>query len=102
MIDYSQLLLLGAISGFTIFLGLPLAVMKNLSAKAKGFLNALSLGILIFLIIDIFSHAWEPTEEIVSDVFVGNASSGDGIIHLIALFGGIAIAILNFLGKYLS
>jgi len=95
MIDYSQLLLLGAISGFTIFLGLPLPAMKNLSAKAKGFLNALSLGILIFLIIDIFSHAWEPTEEIVSNAFVGNASSGDGIIHLIALFGGIAIGLFG-------
>lgn len=55
MIDYSQLLLLGAIAGFTIFLGLPLAVMKNLSMKTKGFLNAFALGILVFLIIDVFS-----------------------------------------------
>lgn len=95
MIDYSQLLLLGAISGFTIFLGLPLAVMKNTSAKVKGFLNALSLGILIFLIIDIFSHAWEPTEEIISNAFVGNALAGDAIIHIIALFGGIAIGLFG-------
>jgi len=29
--------------------------MKNLSTKKKGFLNALALGILVFLIIDVFS-----------------------------------------------
>jgi ZIP family zinc transporter len=95
MIDYPQLLLLGAIAGFTIFIGLPLAAMKNLNAKTKGFLNALSLGILIFLIIDIFSHAWESTEDIATDAFTGNASSGDAIIHLVALFGGIAIGLFG-------
>ncbi len=95
MIDYLQLLLLGAISGFTIFLGLPLAAMKNLSSKTKGFLNAFSLGILVFLIIDIFSHAWESTEEIASDAFAGNALVGDAMINLIALFGGIAIGLFG-------
>ena len=95
MIDYSQLLLLGAISGFTIFLGLPLAAMKNLSSKTKGFLNAFSLGILVFLIIDIFSHAWESTEKIASDAFAGNALAGDAMINLIALFGGIAIGLFG-------
>ena len=77
MIDYTQLLILGAIAGFTIFIGLPLAAIKNVGSKAKGFLNAVSLGILVFLIIDIFSHAWESTEDIASDAFVGNVASGD-------------------------
>ena len=95
MIDYPQLLLLGAISGFTIFLGLPLPAIKNLSSKAKGFLNAFSLGILVFLIIDIFSHAWESTEEVATDAFVGNGLAGDAIINFLALFGGIAIGLFG-------
>ncbi|HSB83206.1 MAG TPA: ZIP family metal transporter [Nitrosarchaeum sp.] len=95
MIDYTQLLLLGAIAGFTIFIGLPLAAIKNVSSRAKGFLNALSLGILVFLIIDIFSHAWESTEDIASDAFVGNIAMSDGILHLVALFGGIAIGLFG-------
>ena len=95
MIDYPQLLLLGAIAGFTIFIGLPLPAIKNLNAKAKGFLNAFSLGILVFLIIDIFSHAWESTEDIATDAFTGSVSAGEGIIHLAALFGGIAIGLFG-------
>lgn len=95
MIDYTQLLLLGAIAGFTIFIGLPLPMVKNLNAKAKGFLNALSLGILVFLIIDIFSHAWESTEGAASDALAGKTLAGDAIIDLIAMFGGIAIGLFG-------
>lgn len=95
MIDYWQLLLLGAIAGFTIFLGLPLAVMKNLDAKKKGFLNAFALGILVFLIIDVFSHAWESSTGAASDAFGGKAPTGDAVIDLIAMFGGIAIGLLG-------
>ena len=57
-VDYWQLLLLGAIAGFTIFLGLPVARLQHLSPKKKGFLNAIAIGILVFLIIDVFSHAY--------------------------------------------
>jgi ZIP family zinc transporter len=85
MIDYWQLLLLGAIAGFTIFLGLPVAVLQNLSPKRKGFLNAFALGILVFLIIDVFSHGWET----------GKGSIETAAIDLLALFGGIAIGLLG-------
>lgn len=95
MIDYSRLLLLGAIAGFTIFLGLPLAVMKNLSTRAKGFLNAFALGILVFLIIDVFSHAWESATSAATNASAGKAPFGDAIIDLVALFGGIAIGLLG-------
>lgn len=95
MIDYSQLLLLGAIAGFTIFLGLPLAVMKNLSIRAKGFLNAFALGILVFLIIDVFNHAWESASSAAADVSSGKAPIGDAVIDLVALFGGMAIGLLG-------
>ncbi|SMH71837.1 ZIP family metal transporter [Candidatus Nitrosotalea okcheonensis] len=95
MIDYTQLLLLGAIAGFTIFLGLPLVVMKNLSTRAKGFLNAFALGILVFLIIDVFSHTWESATSAATDASAGKASLGDAVIDLVALFGGIAIGLLG-------
>jgi ZIP family zinc transporter len=93
--DYYQLLLLGAIAGFTIFLGLPLAVLQNISARKKGFLNAFAIGILVFLIIDVFSHAWESTEEAASDALAGKASIGDAVIALFAMFGGLGIGLLG-------
>jgi zinc transporter, ZIP family len=95
MIDYPQLLLLGAIAGFTIFLGLPLAVLQNVSSRKKGFLNAVAIGILVFLIIDVFSHAWDTASGAARDAYVGAAPAGDAILDLFAVFGGIAIGLLG-------
>src|SRR5579875_354633 len=93
--DYWQLLTLGAIAGFTIFLGLPLALMKNLSAKKKGFLNAVALGILVFLIIDVFSHGYETASDAATAALAGKEPLGSAIVDLLALFGGIAIGLLG-------
>lgn len=95
MIDYWQLISLGAIAGFTIFLGLPLAVLQNVSPKKKGLLNAFALGILIFLIIDVFSHAWEAAKESAVGAFEGKSPIGMGAMDLIALLGGAAIGMIS-------
>lgn len=95
MIDYSQLLLLGAVAGFTIFLGLPLASLQHLSSTKKGFLNAFALGILIFLIIEVISHAWEAAEDATVEAYAGEASIGDAVLSMAALFGGIGIGLLG-------
>src|SRR6266852_9330073 len=58
--DFQTTLLLGAIAGLTIFLGLPVARLKNLSRAWQAFLNALATGILVFLLWDILSKASEP------------------------------------------
>jgi len=58
-----QTLLLGAIAGATIFLGLPIGRMQNVSAATKAFLAAVATGILLFLFWDVLSQAVEPIEE---------------------------------------
>ena len=95
MIDYWQVVMLGAIAGFTIFLGLPVAGVKNLSANKKGLLNALALGILVFLIIDVFSHAWESTEDSVKAATGQTGSISEAILSLVAMFGGVAIGLIG-------
>jgi ZIP family zinc transporter len=95
LFDYPQLLLLGAFSGLTIFLGLPLAVFQSVSPRMKGFLNALAIGILIFLTVDVLSHAWESAAGVASLAFVGKSSVADAVLDLIALFGGIAVGLLG-------
>lgn len=105
MIDYAQLLLLGAIAGLTIFLGLPLAVLQNVSSRKKGFLNAIAIGILVFLIIDVFSHAWNTASSTAADAYVGKAPLGSAILDLVAVFGGIAIGLLGLVvyeAKYMT
>jgi ZIP family zinc transporter len=97
LIDYWQLLVLGAIAGFTIFLGLPVAALQNLSHKKKGFLNAFALGILVFLIIDVFSHGWETASTAATDAAAGKGPMAIAVVDLAALFGGIAIGLLGLM-----
>jgi ZIP family zinc transporter len=94
-VNYWQLLLLGSIAGFTIFLGLPLARLQNVSSKKKGFLNAIAIGILVFLIIDVFGHAWGSVGDVAQDTFSGKVSVGTGVPSILALFGGLAIGLLG-------
>jgi ZIP family zinc transporter len=95
MLNYAELLLLGAIAGLTIFLGLPLALLQNVSARKKGFLNALSMGILVFLIVDVLGNAWEPTKTAATSAYAGAASVPSATLDLIALFGGLGLGLLG-------
>jgi zinc transporter, ZIP family len=95
LIDYAQLLLLGAIAGLTIFLGLPMALLPNVSRMKKGFLNALAMGILVFLITDVLSAAWQPTKLAAVSGYVGRGPTADAAIDLLAMFGGLGLGLLG-------
>ncbi|HEU5243722.1 MAG TPA: ZIP family metal transporter [Gaiellaceae bacterium] len=58
----AHILILGAIAGATIFLGLPVGRMRGLSANTRAGMSALATGILIFLFWDVMSGAVEPIE----------------------------------------
>jgi len=58
----TETLILGAIAGLTIFLGLPIGRMQNVKAETKAFLAATATGILIFLLWDVLSEAVGPVE----------------------------------------
>src|SRR5918911_4161113 len=58
----AQTLALGAVAGFTIFLGLPIGRMQNVSANVKAFLAAVATGVLVFLLWDVLTTAVNPIE----------------------------------------
>ena len=57
--------LLGFLAGVTIFLGLPIARLRHVTTRGKAFLNAISTGILIFLLVEITGHVLEEVEELI-------------------------------------
>jgi zinc transporter, ZIP family len=57
-----HILLLGAIAGATIFLGLPMGRVRGLSANARSGLSAFATGILVFLLWDVLTNAVDPIE----------------------------------------
>jgi ZIP family zinc transporter len=75
-VSTTQTILLGAIAGFTIFLGLPVGRVPIASQASRAFLNALSAGILVFLLFDILAHATEPVEEALTEAKAGEATWG--------------------------
>lgn len=88
------ILLLGAIAGFTIYLGLPLARLKSLSSNVKAFLSMLATGVLLFLLVDVTTKMLEPIEE-----SLGKATSGgdalSGIILAALLVVGLLVGLVG-------
>jgi ZIP family zinc transporter len=62
-----EIIVLGAIAGLTIFLGLPVGRVRGLSAMWRAVLNAGAAGVLVFLLVETVVHAFEPVEEAVEE-----------------------------------
>ncbi|MSR87440.1 zinc permease [Candidatus Peribacteria bacterium] len=86
--SFSQTLFLGAISGFTILLGMPLARLRAVSKEHLSFLNALAIGVLFFLFVDVMEHAIGPVEEAIEQ------QGHDLGVLLFVLIGGFTIGLM--------
>ena len=97
----AQTVLLGAIAGFTIFLGLPLGRARLASFKTRAFLNAVSAGILVFLLFEILAHATEPVEHAVEEAAEGEAGWGQfaalGVVYAVGF--GVGLLGLLYVGR---
>lgn len=94
-----QMVLLGALAGGTIFLGLPLARIKNPPRTLQGFLNAMATGILFFLLYDVLSNASFPVQ-----LALTRKQHGAFAVDLLVLVLGLAIGLLAlvfFEGRFL-
>ena len=89
----AQTTTLGAIAGFTIFLGLPLARMERVGPRTRVALAMLSVGILAFLFVEVMEHGFAIVEEPVEELGEGHAEWGEAIGYLlmfgVGLFAGL-------------
>ncbi|HZP97192.1 MAG TPA: ZIP family metal transporter [Candidatus Limnocylindria bacterium] len=81
---FTDTLVLGAIAGFTIFLGLPVAGLRTTAPRYLAFLNAIAIGILLFLFVEIMHAAAEPVEEALKE---GSAALSQLGVLLVLGFG---------------
>src|SRR5438309_267220 len=56
--SFPETVVLGSIAGLTIFLGLPLARVRVVAPRYMAFLNALAIGILLFLFVHNVTEAF--------------------------------------------
>ena len=90
-----NVLLLGLVAGFTIFLGLPVARVSRFSARWRGILNSLSVGILLFLLIEVSEHAFEPVEEAFLAASGGTGTSGEAALMAVVFGAGVLVGLLS-------
>jgi ZIP family zinc transporter len=91
----SEILLLGAIAGFTIFLGLPIGRIRTPVPRLRALLNAVAIGILVFLLWDVLAGAIEPIESAVKSA-ANDGGSWLRVIGLGALMtAGVSVGLLS-------
>jgi len=87
-VSQTQILVLGAIAGLTIFIGLPIGRMGRLPLAASAFLAATATGILLFLLWDVLAAGVEPVEDALTAAAVDHTGSWGRFAWLAALLGG--------------
>jgi len=78
----------------TIFLGLPVGRLRNLSSRAQAMLTAAAAGVILFLIWDILSQAIEPVEQALDAAKSGEGSAADVWIDAAALVASLSVGLL--------
>jgi ZIP family zinc transporter len=82
-VSSGNILILGAIAGLTIFIGLPIGRLQNAADRLKAFLNATAIGVLVFLLWDVLSKGWQP----VVDALDGARSGKQTWLHFSGMAG---------------
>jgi ZIP family zinc transporter len=95
----SQVTLLGAIAGATIFLGLPLGRVRARIPRTRAWLNAVATGILLFLLWDVLAHAWEPIDAALAQRRAGTVA-GLAVVFVAGL--GVGLLSLVYFDRWVA
>jgi len=90
-----RILLLGALAGFTIFLGLPAGRLRNPAVGLKAFLSAVATGILLFLFWDVLTAAVEPVKSALRTATTQDGSWGRALALGVLFFAGLGVGLLG-------
>jgi zinc transporter, ZIP family len=89
-VSFAETVVLGALAGFTIYVGLPFGRLQLLSERARVGLAMFSVGVLAFLFVDVFEHAFAIVEAAVTGLKDGDRSFADAAGLALLLGAGFA------------
>ncbi len=84
---FAETAVLGAIAGFTIYIGLPVGRMERVNDRARVALAMFSVGILAFIFMDVTTHG----QEIVASALSSFKDHHDSFGHVVGLFALLAL-----------
>jgi zinc transporter, ZIP family len=99
-VSFTHTALLGALAGFTIYLGLPVGRLQLLSARSRVALAMFSVGVLAFIFVDVLSNGAGIVNSALDSYKHGHGSLGH-VIALVALLaagftaGGAGLAVVE-------
>ncbi len=93
--DLGQTVILGAIAGFTIYVGLPIGRIEHVSDRVRAFLTMTSAGILVFLLLDVITNIQIPIQEVMRDVVAGKADGGEFALLVGIFVVGLSAGLLS-------
>jgi ZIP family zinc transporter len=88
-------LLLGFIAGVTILIGLPLGRVRAPRPGMSQFLNALAIGILLFLVWDVLVHAYDPLDSALGRLHDGTGGIAPVAGYAALFFLGLAVGLMT-------
>ncbi len=91
--SFTETALLGALAGFTIFLGLPLGRVGRIGNRGRVALAFLAVGVLAFIFVDVMDHAIGLVEEAVLGFKDGSEGLGRPVLLAAMLAGGFAVGL---------
>src|ERR1700756_2841713 len=91
----ARTLVLGAIAGMTILLGLPMGRLRRPMPALRQFLNAVAMGILVFLVWDVFSNAYVPVGNALSKLHDHTGGMGPVIGYGALFFAGTGVGLVG-------
>ena len=89
--SFGETVLLGALAGFTIYLGLPFGRIELVSQRARVALAMFSVGVLAFLFAEVLVHGVEIVEHTFEKLGEGEGSLGRATLYSLMLGGGFAL-----------
>jgi zinc transporter, ZIP family len=96
--DLGRTLILGFIAGVTIVIGLPIGRLRRPLPGLKLFLHAVAIGILLFLVWDVLSHAWEPIDAALGAVHDHSGGLGPVFGYGALFTAGLGAGLLGLVG----
>jgi ZIP family zinc transporter len=94
----SRTLLLGLIAGGTIVLGLPIGRIRRPAQNLRVVLNAVAIGVLLFLFWDVLSAAWEPIDGALAAFHDGSGDLWPAAGYGSLFAAGLAVGLLGLVG----